>query len=411
MREINALFLGPDIGDVLRAHEQKLFTVIDALEPQRILGTNPEELADYFEREYVIQVPQLKEAEITADQHEAQVDMSHDSNRFIFDRSRLFHLTGTQVSFYIPFIGDKNLFTFRPSTYSLGVPAHGVVFDNELVLNYARTDHDANAVKASVESDLGKIRTNLDRLRSDVGDFNSTVRDKAKSRIEARRQKLLRDQGLVASLGFPLHHRADAPQTYVLPTVRRKPPVRRHASPPAAPFVPEPELDMAEYEHILSVISKMVDVMERSPHAFCTLGEEDLRWHFLIQLNGQYEGQATGETFNFHGKTDILIRADDKNVFIAECKFWDGPKTFTAAIDQLLGYTAWRDTKTALLIFNRRKNFSGVLAQIPGLVRTHPNYKRDLPYTSETGFRFNLHHRDDTNQELILTVLAFEIPG
>jgi hypothetical protein len=28
--------------------------------------------------------------------------------------------------------------------------------------------------------------------------------------------------------------------------------------------------------------------------------------HFLVQLNGQYEGQATGETFNFEGKTDMI---------------------------------------------------------------------------------------------------------
>jgi hypothetical protein len=57
--------------------------------------------------------------------------------------------------------------------------------------------------------------------------------------------------------------------------------------------------------------------------------EEDLRQHFLVQLNGQYEGRATGETFNFEGKTDILIRAERKNIFIAECKFWDGPDSLT----------------------------------------------------------------------------------
>jgi hypothetical protein len=43
-----------------------------------------------------------------------------------------------------------------------------------------------------------------------------------------------------------------------------------------------------------------------------------------VQLNGQYQGQATGETFNHVGKTDILIRHENKNVFVAECKFWGG---------------------------------------------------------------------------------------
>ena len=83
---------------------------------------------------------------------------------------------------------------------------------------------------------------------------------------------------------------------------------------------------MSEYEEILRMMQSMAQVMELSPHVFETLGEEDLRTHFLVALNGQYEGQATGETFNFQGKTDILIRADGRNVFIAECKFWSGGK-------------------------------------------------------------------------------------
>ena len=66
-------------------------------------------------------------------------------------------------------------------------------------------------------------------------------------------------------------------------------------------------------------MQNMVPVMELSPHAFYNMGEEDLRSQFLVQLNGVFKGQASGETFNFQGKTDILIRVDGKNVFIAEC--------------------------------------------------------------------------------------------
>ena len=128
------------------------------------------------------------------------------------------------------------------------------------------------------------------------------------------------------------------------------------------------------------------------------------------KTDGQYEGQATGETFNGNGKTDILIRADNKNIFIAECKIWRGPEKLKESIDQILGYASWRDTKTALLIFNRNKNFSSVLAKIPEIIKEHPNFKRQLPYKSETSFRFALHHQGDKNRELILTILAFEVP-
>jgi hypothetical protein len=168
---------------------------------------------------------------------------------------------------------------------------------------------------------------------------------------------------------------------------------------------------MIEYEHILKVLSSMAAVLERSPGAFSTLGEEELRHHFLIQLNGHYEGQATGETFNFTGKTDIIIRVDGKNIFVAECKFWKGPKSLLDTIDQILGYSTWRDTKCAILLFNRKREFSRVVAAIPEAVKSHSNYKREMAYRSETGYRCVLHHRDDVNRELILTVLAFEVPS
>ncbi len=93
-----------------------------------------------------------------------------------------------------------------------------------------------------------------------------------------------------------------------------------------------------EYEFILSTISNMVEVMERSPRAFENMEEENLRQHFLVQLNGQYEGNATGETFNYQGKTDIFLRVEDRNVFIAECAFWRGEKSLKDKIDQLLSY-------------------------------------------------------------------------
>ena len=141
------------------------------------------------------------------------------------------------------------------------------------------------------------------------------------------------------------------------------------------------------------------------------LKEEDLRQHFLVQLNGAYEGEATGETFNYEGKTDILIRHKGKNVFIAECKFWKGSKGLTDTIDQLLGYTSWRDTKTAIIVFSRGKNFTEVLEKIPDAVESHPCFKKEIERSDETNFRYTFQHRDDPERELILTVMVFNIPG
>ncbi|MBM4265371.1 MAG: hypothetical protein FJ144_01955 [Deltaproteobacteria bacterium] len=74
----------------------------------------------------------------------------------------------------------------------------------------------------------------------------------------------------------------------------------------------EPGADDAIYEAILEVVERMAGVMERSPRAFSEMDEEALRTHFLVQLNGQFEWDATGETFNFTGKTDILVNYEGR---------------------------------------------------------------------------------------------------
>ena len=172
----------------------------------------------------------------------------------------------------------------------------------------------------------------------------------------------------------------------------------------------EPELAQQEYEDILKIIRNMVSVMERSPKAFINMEEEALRSHFLVQLNGQYEGRATGETFNYNGKTDILIREGDRNVFIAECKIWKGEGELAKAIDQILSYLHWRDTKTALMVFNRNKSFSDVLAKIEPAVQSHKCCKRLLKKVTETEWRFLFNNPDDSNRELQLAVMLFDIP-
>ena len=51
-----------------------------------------------------------------------------------------------------------------------------------------------------------------------------------------------------------------------------------------------------------------------------------------------------------------------ESLFLKE--YWDGPKKLTATLNQLLGYSCWRDTKVAVIIFNRRKDFPKILDAI-----------------------------------------------
>ncbi|WP_201782254.1 hypothetical protein [Ardenticatena maritima] len=374
----------------------------------KLLNTPIDDLAEYFKKKYWIDVPILHEDKIVADQREVQVDVSRDPMRFIRDRSKPFYIQGTEIEIIIPFEGDAEAFNIQPSTFTLS-PPNAEIKGNTIIVRIQGVDLTTENVKSQIDRTISDIKSYLENLRCDVKQFNDSLYSIARSAIEQRREKLLKDQSLVAGLGFPLKERADATKTYVAPEVRRK----IIPSPPVAssdPYKPEPVLDLEHYEHILNVIENMALVMERSPSAFVDMDEESLRTHFLVQLNGHFEGSATGETFNYMGKTDILIRVNGKNIFIAECKFWGGPKKLTETIDQILSYSSWRDTKVAIIIFNKNKNFSAVLDAIPNTIEEHPNYKRSISQVSDTGFRYVMSHRNDPSREMLLTVLVFDVP-
>ena len=403
------LFSGADLRDVLVGQERAMANEIGSLSEERVLNTSPEQLCDYFVEKYRVEPLAIQRSGIQTDYGDAKIDVSQRFEYAVFDRDVPAYVPGTRISFFVPFSGDSELFRCRPSTFSLN-PPRGVVRGNELVFVYDRTTQDVANVGTEFKQELKSVQQHLDRIAEQVEQFNTTVLSNASQGIGARREKLLQDRGIIEGLGFPLKRRSGVPMTYASPEVKRR---IVPQLPPAStkPYQPEPTLAMDEYEHILSVISNMVMVMERSPSAFRTMGEEDLRQHFLVQLNGQYEGLATGETFNYEGKTDILIRAEGKNIFIAECKLWTGASGLSEALNQLLGYTSWRDTKTALLVFNREVTMSTVLQRIPQTVREHPNYKSNLDYSLETGFRYLLSHRDDPDRELTLTVMVFDVPS
>jgi hypothetical protein len=372
---------------VAEKQKQKMLDEIRQLSENQVMNTSVDDLCYTLTNKYCIDVPVLDYTGVQIDPHDMQVQGTD-----VFGDRII--ISGTRIDVIVPFTGEGHIFGIRPPAASIPPPA-ATVREQELLMSFTGTNLSADQVRSEIQGTLDEIKVHLDRLRNEAGGLNNELGQLARTHVEQRRQKFLNDHNLVAALGFPLKWPDNAAKTYRAPEVRRLIQV-------TAP--------LGSYEHILSVMASMALVMERSPSAFKTMGEEDLRQNFLVQLNGHYEGQATGETFNYTGKTDVLIRSGGKNIFIAECKYWNGPKKLVDTIDQLLGYLSWRDTKAAIVLFNRQKNFGQVVDQIRPTMTAHPNFKRDLGQTSESSSRYVLAHRDDPNREMIITVMAFDVP-
>jgi hypothetical protein len=387
-----------------RAQEEAVRDSIAKMSESQILNSSIEDLVNFVYDKFIINVPVLELDNAQVSQQEAQVLVQGWRNE------RPVSVPGTMVTLEVPYHGDEILFHIRASTWGMN-PPRAIVTKSHVIVRQSGTDLSGDQVQAEFDRTIANIEQNLERLRSDFNEFNDRLKGTAREQIEARRGKLLANQNLVSGLKFKLKERPGAPQTYTAPLHRKKieprlPPVKAHAS-----FKPEPVLAEEDYQHILKIIHDMTLVMERSPSSFATMQEEDIRQHFLVQLNGQYEGKATGETFNAEGKTDILVRDEGRNIFIAECKFWRGDKGYVETIDQLLGYLSWRDTKAAIIIFNRNKDMSAVLEKVKTLTEGHTLCKAGPKIEGETRFRYVFGQPNDANRETVITVMVFDIPN
>lgn len=245
---------------------------------------------------------------------------------------------------------------------------------------------DPAAVRREFDRRLDKIEQMLSILRPGVEEAIGKLREEATRIVSSRREAILAYRKLATGLGIPVRQRA--------------------AGGLAAEAVP-PE---AQYQHALAVLQYASHALERSPLMTSHLDEERIRDLLLVVLNGQFKGAASGEVFNRYGKTDILIRAEDRNVFIAECKIWKGPKTIQDALGQLLNYLAWPDTNTALLLFIRSGEPTEIVKKSIAEIKKHPNFVRPLS-VSEDGECYDcvLHANDHPGKEVRLAFISFAL--
>ena len=88
----------------------------------------------------------------------------------------------------------------------------------------------------------------------------------------------------------------------------------------------------------------------------------------------------------------------------------DGPASLTSALDQLLGYLTWRDSKASLIVFNsKNRNFSKILEALPGTVRDHRLFVRDLPCEETGEWRVQMRSEEDEGRRVTVHVFVFDL--
>ncbi|ADB53596.1 conserved hypothetical protein [Conexibacter woesei DSM 14684] len=411
------LFTQADLADWLASLQSNCQAKISDASEDELLGADVDAWVAQVAEAFTVEPVVIRRDEVELeDVGESQVDVRYDQNRAIFDTTQPFLIPGRRAVIHIPFTGDETLLRCRPRQWSMS-PPRAAIGKDEIKLFFEWPHDHKPPIKTTTDALIAAIEQHASWQQPDIEAHNRDLPGLARHAIATRRQRVLADREHLDGLGIPVRRSTDAPRTFSAPGITRRPsptPPRQRA---AASTPLEPTLVGEFYAHILGVVSAMARGMERTPGNYASWDEEQLRDALLVLLNTHYEGQATGETFNKSGKTDILIRVEDRNVFVAECKWWSGPAAFalpdreeSSALDQLLGYTTWRDAKLALVMFVDRKDMGRVLAAARETLANHPAFEDWQQGSTEGELRCRVRLPDHEERRADLAVVFVHLP-
>lgn len=398
-----------DTFSTFQMHIKNIITEIKSHDNDYVLNASPTELEQYYIDKALIKPLILYDDKLHGIDKSA-VDIKVTNGFSLATHRESYTVRGTRIDLAVPFEGNPILWRIRASTFSLGGYPDIAVEPGIIIFSVSFSDHaaDTAAIQSEINKHISALKGAIAYLNKDVEAHNATAPEKIRAEVHRKIELARKSTGAIAALGIPMV-RSDSEPTFKVPLVQRERPV----IPPTVavgPYEPEPTIANDEYLHILDIMKSMSLVIERNPSSFATLAEPAIRDHFLIQLNGHYKGTASGETFNANGKTDILIKEKDRNVFIAECKFWHGQKEFNDAIDQLLSYLSWRDSKCALVVFNRTRNTSGVREKMHETMQARLECKKVVSHVPDGDSRYIFVKKDDPGREIIITTQVYDIP-
>lgn len=399
MFDSEKLFSSGDLSKYFDSHLRNFYSEISKTKKIKFELNDDKKLIDYFYSNYEIcPLKIFPDAKTRGEPEEGFVDNKE----------------GIEIKVEIPYMGDTCIWRYRPNNYLLVQPYGEIKEEREeknkglievthlFYLQYFEFDK----VNNEIQENIDVMEKYISFVNDDVNKFNKRLENEIKRAVKARREKLKVIQETTQKLEIPLKPNPGSPSYEEIPLRKKK------ISPLSSKQGEKIEYAISQegYETILQLIHHVGISFERTPSTFNIHDEEELRDIILAFLNGYFEGRATGETFRKRGKTDICIEEKNRSAFIGECKIWRGPKKAYETVNQLLGYTTWRDVKTAIIFFNtKNKGFSTIQNVIPNVLRKHPKWVKKLDSNEFGEWRYEFHSDNDDMRSMIVHVFLFDL--
>lgn len=215
MRDWTLLFSEYDLRAVLDAQLASVPNKVLEVDRVRFDRESDEQLSASIASALVVEPLELLEHDIEVSELDAKVDVSHDFNRGVRDRSVPAYVDGIEVTYHLPFTGDPVLLRCRPNRYTLN-PPRATLWPRELRFPYDQPDRDVSATKRSFLRDLAALKEWVPWVNQQVAEYNSALEARVREAVLARRSALGRTRDDVAALGFRVRDSASTPSIQTL---------------------------------------------------------------------------------------------------------------------------------------------------------------------------------------------------
>lgn len=394
---------------------ENLKSEVNRMTDEEILTCDFQEWIDYLISKYEIQPLVLYENSTEQSIIGIKVKKHNPFYRNNSFEREFFEIDGVCLRYKIPFDGDATLFELKPNSIilttfevaSLKVPKgenYGyIIYEMEFTKKELEEKKEGmkDYVQGQFNREFSNYRTMIDNVNREVKAYNDGLSSHTEEYLKNRKARASSLASISQMLEIPLKKNDNAPNTTPIPLKK----VERVGRPTQKAAPKEYCISDKDYENINNIIYMSGSTMEKTARTYINNSEEELRDILLASLNTHYDN-ATGETFRKIGKTDINIEFNNKAAYIGECKIWHGEKKFDKAVQQVLNYSTWKDTKVSVIVFNKANStFNGVIDKIEEWVKTNTKSYNN----AKTNVWSCIYHRSDTNVDIKLEIMAFDL--
>ncbi len=379
---------------------------IDTQGEKYIQSVSPDEYLAYLEEKAYSPPPSFDLLGITQSPYRKFIPSKLFPQSFFVEPGEKYEKTVFAI--HVPFSGDQKILHYRASTYLWSALPEMWIDGSEICFEIISFD-DQNV--SEVRRQMDEVVKNLSELLgfsvSDINKYNAELKKRLGERLEKRKLEISKREALSFSLGIPVKNPADAPKTWDIPS-----PITAKRIAPEQPSQekPNPTLSKEDYGKILKTVHDWGKQMESLPSTYSGKDEPALRDTLLMILQSHTTASATGESYNKSGKTDILLKFENANIFVAECKIWSGQSEMQKAITQLLNYLTWRDTKTALIFFVKDQIIKKTISTAKESAPSHPCYLGLIQEVADSWIEYKFKLTPESDQDVYITFLFFHLP-